>query len=146
MKGDLFDLAFDKLCELEGFNSNVKGDPGGRTIWGISERWSPEDVRKMLDMGKEEAKEYAKKFYYERFWRLYDDTKVTMAAFLMGVNAPAPAIRAVKEGRTWEGLLIGYLEYYSTIVGKNPKLLKFLRGWCNRVVKVWEFVNSLEVA
>lgn len=139
----LFDKCFDFLCELEGFSSNVEGDPGGRTIWGIAERYFPQEVAAMLKMSPDESKQYAKQFYLTRFWTNHPDPHISATAFLMGVNAPAPAKRAISEGRSWEGILIAYVEYYANTVGKHPNLLKFLRGWCNRITRVWRFVSCL---
>lgn len=139
---DLFDKCFDFLCELEGFSSNVDGDPGGRTIWGVSERYFPDDLNRMTALSPQEAREYAKEFYKKHFWVDLGDPKITAASFLMSVNAIAPAKKAIKEGRTWEGLLIAYLEYYVKLCQQNPGLFKFFKGWCNRIIRVWRFVSS----
>lgn len=37
-----FDRAFDLLMEMEGYESNDKRDPGGRTKWGIAHEYHPE--------------------------------------------------------------------------------------------------------
>jgi lysozyme family protein len=58
-----YDRAFPILCELEGLESNVKGDPGGRTIWGITDKWFPTDVASMTRLSPEGARKYAEVFY-----------------------------------------------------------------------------------
>ncbi len=144
-KDQIFDVAFEKLCELEGFKSDVAGDPGGRTIWGISERYFPEDVNKMLSLASKEAKEYAKQFYKTKFWNpvAHLPTPINVVAFLMGVNAPGPVKRLTVSYNDHRDVLLGMCEYYSAIVGKNPNLSKFFRGWINRVVEVWHFAREI---
>ena len=45
-----YERAFTMLCQFEGYSSDVKGDSGGLTIFGITERWFPNDVKAMLEM------------------------------------------------------------------------------------------------
>lgn len=60
---DSFGWAFAKLMEHEGGYSNVRDDPGGETIWGITRRSHPE----MWSSGRP-TKEAAKEFYRREYW------------------------------------------------------------------------------
>lgn len=130
--------AFDTLMCLEGYKSRVPGDRGGLTIWGITERWWPEDVRKMKIMEPGQSKEYAREFYLRNFWipnkcdeRDRPDDIIT---FTIAVNNGMKQYDA----DTWEGDLLGSVERYLEIVDGNPSQMKFLRGWLRRVVTLWK--------
>jgi lysozyme family protein len=134
---DNYATAFDTLMWLEGYKSDVAGDSGGLTIWGITERWWPADVKKMQEMAPEDAKQYARRFYYDHYWlpnhcdvRLAPDDTIT---FCIAVNNGMKQYDA----DTWEGDLLGSVERYLTIVEKNPSQMKFFKGWMSRVVKLW---------
>ena len=139
----MFDECFEKLAELEGFESNVKGDPGGRTIWGISERFFPQDVEKMSKMNKEEAKKYAKEFYRKKFWVDRGEDKLNCVSFLMGVNVPGVVDKAIKNGEDYKGVLLDCLRHYLGLVDRKEELRKFFVGWVRRVVEVWKFTKGI---
>ncbi len=65
-------FAFTVSPAVEGGLADIKGDTGGRTIFGISERWFPEIERKIEDMikaGQNVAAMVAvKQFYHDEFW------------------------------------------------------------------------------
>lgn len=63
-----FDTEVEKVFLREGYRSDDPDDPGRLTIWGISHRSFPDDVRAMDQMGREEAKAYAKGIYKANFW------------------------------------------------------------------------------
>jgi len=88
-----FDIAFEMLVCAEGTYSNVRGDRGGRTIYGITKRDYPLDfdrVYKVYKMGHYElAKHRAKIFYKREFWNpLYDriSNKLAYKIFDLSVN------------------------------------------------------------
>lgn len=63
-------FAFAISPEVEGGLSDIKGDAGGRTIFGISERWYPEvehQIEALIKAGKP-AMQDVKQFYYDEFW------------------------------------------------------------------------------
>ena len=104
---DNFDEAIRTLFELEGYESNVKGDPGGRTILGVAERYWPQDVANMIPLGPSARESYARKFYYKNFWlpnkcdtREYPDDVVT---FTIAVNNG----RIPYDSPEWLGDLLG---------------------------------------
>ena len=136
-----FDNAFLLLTVLEGFTSDIKEDRGGKTIYGISSKWYPEDVKKMEGMSMEEAKEYAMEFYLREFWKPLRCDKLEEPLdtihFIQSVNAPAPARKILNETTNWRDYLFKFIMYYSSIVNSNPSQGVFFRGWVNRVLKLW---------
>jgi len=97
-----FDKAFEEMQRWEGGFSDDKYDPGGKTIWGITEKHhfrTYHTIMGLLKRGeKGRAKEIAKGFYYNHHWNpLYDEIPDTSLAFKLldfGVNAGVK--RAVK--------------------------------------------------
>lgn len=144
MREDLYNEAFDLLMQLEGYHSDHTADPGGRTIWGISERYFPEDVKKMAEMSPEEAKEYAKQFYAKRFWKEFDDPLLSAVSFLVAVNTAVPILKVQKEGGGWRDVLLEAVEYYCNLVEKRPSLRQFFRGWINRINTIYQFAKKRE--
>jgi hypothetical protein len=137
-----FDQAFVLLCELEGYKSEVMTrEEGFRTIWGISEKWYPEEVAAMLPMTKETSKGYARAFYKEKFWdELHLDTvayPLDMVAFCQSVNMPAEVKKFMAMTHDWRELLFLCQDYYYLLAGKKPDLGKFFRGWINRTLILW---------
>lgn len=65
---DLSVEAISYVIEKEGYRSNRKTDPGGLTIWGISEKYYPDHVFKMKNMDREDSKLYAKGIYFAEIW------------------------------------------------------------------------------
>ena len=60
---DYFPALWERMKGIEKEFSNVKGDPGGRTVWGISERWNP-DLFKDGIPSEEKCRERARKNYW----------------------------------------------------------------------------------
>jgi len=88
-----FDIAFEMLISAEGTYSNVMGDRGGRTIYGITKRDYPIIFRQVYDLYKtgrpKLAKHQAKIFYEGEFWNpLYDkiSNKLAYKIFDLSVN------------------------------------------------------------
>ncbi len=82
-----YNRAFDRLCEIEGYRSDDKNDPGGRTVWGIAKTFFPE----MYSGGTEPSREQAKAFFKTRFWgplrcEELDSAHVAFFLFQAGVN------------------------------------------------------------
>jgi lysozyme family protein len=137
-----FDKAFDQLCIFEGYSSNLKGDPGGRTLWGIAEKYHPHEVALMLNMTPDDAKAYAKAFYEREYWDALgcDDLPAPLDAicFDTAVNpGPSVARKILNETRDWKDFLFKRLFYYSTDVQTHPEKEKFFRGWVNRCLTLW---------
>ncbi|MFA6054037.1 MAG: glycosyl hydrolase 108 family protein [Thermodesulfovibrionales bacterium] len=63
-----FDNAMKFVFWAEGYKSEDKNDPGGRTILGYCERDHPKEVALMWDMPRGQAEEYVKPLYYRDYW------------------------------------------------------------------------------
>lgn len=96
---DTFDKAWDLLMELEGGGvlHEVRGDPGGRTVWGIAENRHPD----MFEDGPPNEAE-AKEFYIREFWKplllhRVDSPVMAVEIFEFAVNAGfRPAVLAAQ--------------------------------------------------
>ena len=141
-----FDKAFEFIMRWEGYKSNDPDDSGGRTIFGISERSHSEVVKRLWDMPKAEAREEAKIFYKTEYWdRTHGDSlpdKIDIFAFDTAVNIGISQSSWITD----EGLnnlfdcFIMRLRYYSQIA-KYGNNIKYLRGWLNRVIDLWEYLK-----
>jgi hypothetical protein len=127
-----FEKAFEFVIKWEGYKSNDPDDVGGRTIFGITEKWEPESVKKMWDLPKPEALNIAKEIYKEDYWnRIKGDTLeyplyVFDAAVNMGVTYAKQLI-----GLTLEDMHSKRVRRYQAIALKGNNK-KFLKGWLNR--------------
>lgn len=130
-------------------------DPGGETNFGICKRQYP-----YLDI-KNLTKEKASEIYYKDYWlpmnlNLLPNDELKLHLFDVGVNAGIrTAIKllqsmliitsdgvigndTVKAVSSYDGDIVkDYMSvrknYYQQLTVKNPKLLKFLKGWITRV-------------
>lgn len=59
---DSFNKAFELTIGLEGKPTNDPNDPGGFTIWGLSQRYNPE-------VNQNTTLEQAKEIYFVKYWR-----------------------------------------------------------------------------
>jgi len=140
-----YDKAFDILCKLEGYTSNLKYDNGELTIWGITSRFYPEHVKKMSEMSQNEAKEYAKIFYKKRFWdQLKLDDKPTpydIVYFCQYVNSPEGAMMSDNPEHDPVAFLNRFKKYYLNVIDKRPEKAVFKNGWLNRLSKLAKMVG-----
>jgi hypothetical protein len=142
-----FDRCFEFIMRWEGYKSNILVDAGGRTIFGISERYWPQVVKQLWDMPKAEARIEAKEFYREHYWQpagcnvfswpmdlIIFDTAVNMGltrALLLSAGDNKP-----------ESYFMRRIRYYVAI-SKGSQLV-FLRGWINRVLALWDEIQKHE--
>ena len=111
--------------------TNDPNDPGGETKWGISKAAYPdEDIENL-------TRERALQIYQNDYWKPLgcDDLPYpyNVAVFDTAVNC------GVNRARDWlakSANMEEFMEYrhqhYITIINKNPKLMKYARGWWNR--------------
>ena len=136
---ETFDKAFDQLCIFEGYSSNVHGDPGGRTLWGIAEKYHPHEVSLMLNMTPDDAKAYAKAFYEKEYWDALgcDDlpAPLDMICFDTAVN-PGPSVvrKILTETQDWKDFLFKRLFYYY-LTEAHPE--KNSSGMGHRCLTLW---------
>jgi hypothetical protein len=138
---------FDKIMEFvfkwEGWKSNDPDDAGGRTVWGIAEKYYPEDVELMWNMTKKDSQEYAKKIFHRDYWDRCNCNHIQKGTDAIVMDT------CVNMGHIFAEKLKGYdpctavierIKRYTEIaaVGNN---IKFLRGWIRRAVDLYYFVK-----
>lgn len=154
-----FDDAFDALMGNEGkFVDNPK-DPGGATMWGVTERvaracgWTGA----MKDLPRDTAKKFAKWLYWDPLKCDEYDTRVAFQIFDANYNGGHPVIwmqgaagvkvdgligpatvAAVKAVPPWQFILRWNslrLRYYTSL----KTWLDFGKGWANRIANnLWK--------
>jgi hypothetical protein len=156
---DNFESACKFLFQLEGFKSDVVGDPGGRTIFGVAETYFPTQVRAMAGMTPDLAQAYAMDFYRTQFWTGLncDDLPSPLDAvtFLAAVNPGPGWVRSQKGIPDWKDLLLEQTDYYCSracdaegakpccaagncVTKRTRCKRKFLIGWIKgRVITIW---------
>lgn len=158
-----YDRFFPQLLINEGGFSDNKNDPGGKTIYGITNRYFPIDyeaVAKDYFAGNfAQAKDTAYIFYKRNFYNpLYDsiqDEQLAFRLFDFGVNVNKDkAIEILQQslGITNDGIFgvetlnscnskpnayadykSKLIAYYNDIVERNPNSAEFLGGWLRRL-------------
>ncbi|MEW6096546.1 MAG: glycosyl hydrolase 108 family protein [bacterium] len=146
-----FDKALQFTLIWEGECSNDSLDPGGLTVYGISARYHPQQVKKMYDLyingEKEAAKDLAEAIYKQNYWDACDcdnlPNKVDIAIFDTAVNL---GINKAKEflnlSKSIDDILFNRIAYYCEKVKENPMKIKFLRGWINRVIALRKLIKE----
>jgi len=79
-----FDLSFDRLIGNEGGYSNVVGDPGGETNWGISKRSYP--GLDIADLTRNDAKAIYERDFWKRGRMADYDPAIAFQVFDAAVN------------------------------------------------------------
>ena len=143
-----FNKSLDFILKWEGYKSEDPRDSGGRTIFGIAEKFHPEMVAKLWDMPKEEAEQEARDFYKTEYWDKCDcdniyspyDMVVMDTAVNMGISR-ALGFRKLSMGGAgypeWVDYIMLRIEFYTKIAKNNPV---FLKGWINRVMDLYRAV------
>jgi len=142
-----FDRAFEFIMRWEGYKSENPDDPGGRTIFGISERFFPRIVAKLWDLSYDDARAGAKVFYWDQFWKEAgcDDLQQPMdlAVFDTAVNMGiATSLKLLKDcdGSVFE-FLVERIRAYVKLAKQGQNII-FLRGWINRVLSLYEAMKK----
>lgn len=131
-----FDRAFDLLIEFEGGFVNDPNDRGGATIYGISQKAYPNEDIKNLTPAR------AKELYLRDYWIPAGCDELTapwdMVVFDTAVNMGVGTAKLLAQGQCWQDVLLARAKRYVQIVNRNPSQIKFLRGWMNRIITLWE--------
>ena len=139
---------FNKIMEFiflwEGWKSDDPDDAGGRTVWGICEKYYPDDVETMWNMTKEESKEYAKTIFRRDYWNRIngDNLPAKTDAVVMDTCVNMGHLFAEKISHyDMMTAIIERIKRYTEIakVGNN---IKFLRGWIRRVIDLYYFIKQ----
>lgn len=136
-----FDRAVDFVLAHEGGYSNDPNDPGGETNFGISKRAYPALNIKIL------TAEDAIEIYRQDYWRdcgaeqLPDD--LAIIHFDASVNHGISKANQFLEqaGGNYREYLLLRIKFYSSLAA-HPNNRGFLRGWINRVLDLWELIET----
>lgn len=138
----IWDQSYAHVRKWEGGFSDVSGDSGGKTMYGIASNYFPSDykiVKGMVDAGnKIGAQEYVKGFYYREFWvksgsHLIKDPALALTNFDMAVNSGISRANKILEASNNNANAYndGRESFYRSIaIGDRAK---FLKGWLNRL-------------
>jgi lysozyme family protein len=130
--------SIDLVFVNEGYKSNLKGDPGKFTMFGISSRYHPKEVEAMSGMSMEDAKEYARAFY-RRLWNdsLCDHYQfpLDIIMFDLIVNHDLATAKALMErSNDWKDLLLQRERYYQKLCNRK---WDGRGGWINRTLDLY---------
>ena len=142
-----YDKAFEFIMKWEGYKSNDPDDSGGRTIWGISEGSHPEVVVRLWDLPKAESRREAKIFYKTEYWDkcdcdLFHGSNTAIFIFDIAVNMGIDKAIDFANSlyKNLFDLFIMRIKEYVRI-SKKGNNIKYLRGWLNRVIDLWEYLK-----
>jgi lysozyme family protein len=148
-----FDEAFTALIGNEGGYSFNPADPGGETMWGVTERVARAYgyTGAMKDMPRDTAKAIAKKFYWDPLHLDEFDPRVAFQVFDAAYNGGRPAqwlqqaagvtadgvigaitIAAVRAADPMK-LIMRFSAYRLQYLGNLGTWPTFGHGWANRI-------------
>jgi len=139
---DSFPAAVAFVLSHEGGYSYDPQDPGGETKFGISRRAYPNiDIAALTEEG-------AKEIYLRDYWMPVADalpTPADIVAFDAAVNQGQTFARAMIHEceDDWIEMLFYRMKKYSAIVAGHPASQKFLRGWINRVIDLYDYIKGV---
>jgi lysozyme family protein len=135
-----FIMALNFVLHWEGYKSDDPDDPGGRTIFGISEHAHPQLVAEIWDLPKDEAREKVKPVYLNQYWVpagcdafSYPNDVIMFDTAVNAGIARAKAIYAKSANPT--DYMMNRIAFYNSIA--TGAKIKFLRGWINRTLDLY---------
>lgn len=150
MKSENFTKIMQFIFQWEGGYSNDPADPGGATNYGITQKTLDRycatkgvpsyDVAQLKKLTALDIYEWG---YWDSKW---EQLGFPLAACMMDTCVNSGRTRAENLLKQSENDYVKYLQarllFYSDLVKKNPSLLKFLRGWNNRVADLRRFIDE----
>jgi lysozyme family protein len=134
-----FDKAINFLFNMEGYYSNDALDSGGETILGISKNNWPNAFNEIMSLPDDQKRQYAVHFYEVHFWDTFNCNSYSYPLDIIIFDSAVNTGKSFyTDGCTWVDVLFKRMKHYSNIVKRNPSQIKFLRGWINRVISLWE--------
>lgn len=121
---------------IEGGYSDDPDDPGKETKFGISKKSYPDLDIKNLTIGK------AKDIYYINYWLKADCNKLIFPANIEVFDASvhhgvSRALSFYKVSTDWQDYLFIRLDFMT----KCKKAPKYMHGWTNRVVALYNLIR-----
>lgn len=156
-----FDDAFAMICGIEGKYSNNPDDPGGATMFGITERVARKHgyTEDMQNMPIRLAKQLAKVDYWDKFQCDQFDPRIGYLVFSIAYNGGHPvqwlqkavgvrvdgsigaqtiaAVRSSDVLKICVSLCSQHIRYYTSLNN-----LTFINGWMNRVAGDLDLIIS----
>lgn len=132
---------------LEGHFSDHPADRGGKTYWGICEKYHPKEVAIMSEMSEQESKEYATDWYYRNYWIKLNleqfDTKLALIIFnlseAMGIYKEMAWITNIPKEATLEWILLKAVSVRAKRCNDDASQKVFLLGWINGILALWNY-------
>lgn len=164
-----FTQAVRFTAKWEGFFSNDKADPGGKTKYGISDAGDGV-IDGLIDLDRdgdgdvrveELTQEQAVQYLYNYYWLAagcdvvaggtpgVSEPKLGLAIALFdtAVNCGVHrAIRWARQANTVKQFLDMRRQHYYTIIRNNPDLAKYKKGWLNRLNDLSKLVDVLSAS
>ena len=134
------------ILQHEGYKSNDPDDSGGLTIWGISAKSHPIEVKEMALISKEEAKKIAINIYKKEYWDEIEgdnipdklDWVIMDTAVVQGTYRANVMFNLYLDN--WRDALFHRIAEF-ILVSKKGNNIKYLRGWINRCLELWEILR-----
>jgi len=168
-----FEKVLKKVLELEGgLKLHKNPTENFETYAGIYRKAHPEwDGWKYIDKGLKPPFELVKNFYYENYWKPFEEVKderikallfetavnlgvrqtVKLAQKVLGVNVDGilgpktlSALNSVNPEDFIRDFTLARVAFYTALANKNPKKYSiYLRGWINRTLEALSWASSI---
>jgi lysozyme family protein len=141
MRENYLTKAWPELPKIEGFSADLKGDTGGKTWLGITNKWFPKVYFACMEKVKagdiDEALLIAQNFYFNNFWIPLSCDNLSypedVDAFLEAVNfGEGTVLGMLKQCSNAEDFMQKCEARHQAIAASNPQEAQFLKGWLNR--------------
>jgi lysozyme family protein len=130
-----FDTAIAFVFKAEGYYSDDKNDPGGKTKYGISQKAYPD--LNIQSLTRQDAEDIYRRDYWKAAGCDSMQWPLSLVVFDTAVNLGVKrAQRIEKESFNWSEYLFIRLAVYSKLVKNSPRFGIYLRGWMNRVINL----------
>lgn len=133
------DIALDFVFSMEGGFSDDPNDPGGRTMYGISERAHPEAWK-----NGPPTKDDAKEIYVRHYWIPLEldrlDNHFAILVMDTAVNVGVPRVRKWLDNHsTFHSFLARRTRYYTDLSTWDT----FGKGWTRRIAALIKLLDDL---
>jgi len=156
MNDNNFMRAMKFTAKWEGFFSNDKTDPGGKTKYGISDAGDG-IVDGLIDIDRdgvgdvpveELTREQALEIFYNFYWLASGcgdlDLPMAVCVFDSAVNCGVTrAKRWLRYSDDPKSLLDKRRQFYYSLIEERPPLRKYRNGWLNRLNDLHKYVSVL---
>lgn len=126
---------------IEGGYVNDLKDPGGETKYGIAKRSHPNEDIKNLTIDK------AMEIYHQEYWTAYNieqyDMPYCIAVLDSYVQHSPNKVKGMLEvaGGNLQTLLEARRQYYLKLIAFKPELVRFKKGWFNRIGELSKYCS-----